>query len=106
VILGWKTFNSASDVDFSAYHHIPTSSSIHPAACGNDAHSPVSWKSVTDHCLVPGVLCPYYIHAVGQGHVYHVVAYHYNGVIESSPGHNGSNVLTVSAVLVQDCQCI
>jgi hypothetical protein len=105
--LGWKAINSGSDVDFSAYHHIHTSSSVHPTAHENDARSPVSLKSVTNHCLVSGGLCTLlYIHAVGQGHVYRVVAHRYDGVIESSPGDSGSNILTVSAVLVQDCQCI
>jgi hypothetical protein len=89
-------------VDFSAYHHIRTGSSVHPAANGNDTGSSVSLNCVTGHCLVPRGLCPLLcIHAVGQGHVYCVVAHCYNGVLESSPGDGCSNVLTVSAVLVQ-----
>ena len=38
---------------------------------------------------------------MGRGHVYFVVAHCYNGLMELSPGDLSSNVLTVSAVLVQ-----
>jgi hypothetical protein len=47
-----------SGVDFSRYHHIHTSSSVHPTTCGHDALSPVRLKCVTDHWLVLRGLCP------------------------------------------------
>jgi hypothetical protein len=54
-------------VDFSVYHHILTSSSVHPAASGNDARSPVRLKCVTDRCLVPRGLCPLIYTCCGAG---------------------------------------